>query len=100
MKKYLLLIYMCTVVFGSFYPSEASAQSCNTPLRLLEQSNCDRNWDNYKEGYEYCVMNAAKWFWKEYACSWNSVEKLNKTCEGCAKTYKKTNEGSSTRRRN
>jgi hypothetical protein len=34
-------------------------------------------------------MNAAKWFWKEYACSWNSVEKLNKACEGCAKTYKK-----------
>jgi Fic family protein len=90
MQKYLLLIYICAVVFVNFYPSKATAQSCNTPLRLLEQSDCDTNWDNYKEGYQDCVMNAAKWFWKEYACSWESVEKLNKSCEGCAKTYKKT----------
>ena len=60
MGRYLLLIYMCTVIFGNFYSSETFAQSCNTPLRLLGQSNCDRTWDNYKEGYQYCVTNAAK----------------------------------------
>lgn len=92
-----LLICMGLVVLVNLYPSQMLAQSCNTPLRLLEQSNCDRNWNNYKEGYQDCVMNAAKWFWKEYACSWNSVEKLNKACEGCAKTYKKTNMSSSTK---
>lgn len=97
MRTHILLILIFTVVFENFYPYEASAQSCNNPLRLLEQSNCDKNWDNYKEEYQDCVMNAARWFWKEYACSWNSVEKLNKSCEGCAKIYKKTKESSSTK---
>lgn len=95
MGKYLLLVWMCIVAIGNSYPSGAFAQSCNTPLRLLDQSSCDRKWENYKEGYQDCVMNSAKWFWKEYACSWNSVEKLNKACEGCARTYKKAEKSSS-----
>ncbi|MDP3029412.1 MAG: hypothetical protein Q8O04_07950 [Deltaproteobacteria bacterium] len=86
----LFLVFLLTLSISSrTHASELLAQSCNWWGRLLEQSNCNTNYENYKEGYKNCVHEAAKWFWKNYACSWESVEKLNKACEGCEKTYKK-----------
>lgn len=85
----LLVFFLTLSIFNRTNASELLAQSCNWWGRLLEQSNCDTNYENYKEGYKYCVHNAAKWFWENYACSWDAVEKLNKACEGCERTYKK-----------
>jgi hypothetical protein len=91
-KAFVLLLlasFLMLQLFSKAYASELFAQSCNWWGRLLEQSDCDTNYENYKEGYKYCVQNAAKWFFKNYDCSWESVEKLNKACEGCKVTYKK-----------
>lgn len=91
-KAFVLLLLVPVLMLSIFSTTnsfELLAQSCNWWGRLLEQSNCDTNYENYKEGYKYCVHNAAKWFFKNYNCSWDAVEKLNKACEGCEKTYKK-----------
>jgi|GEM_PF-6648617 len=93
LKKAFVLLLLVPVlmlsIFSTTHAFELLAQSCNWWGRLLKQSNCNTNYENYKEGYKYCVQNAAKWFFKNYNCSWDAVEKLNKACEGCEKTYKK-----------
>ena len=57
--------------FGLPVPMEfraAAMQSC-TPQTLLDTSNCDKSWDNYKDGYRACVTDMANISWVLVSCS-------------------------------
>lgn len=66
----------------------AGPQSC-TVQSLLDTSNCDQTWSNYKSGYQTCVRDAAKQFWKEFACSDDALRKLQYSCRACEKQFRK-----------
>ncbi|HEY6348557.1 MAG TPA: hypothetical protein VI636_04025 [Candidatus Angelobacter sp.] len=77
--------------FGLPIPMEfraAAMQSC-TPQTLLDSSNCDKSWDNYKDGYRACVTDMAKHWWREKACSDEALTKLQYSCRDCERRYRK-----------
>lgn len=69
-------------------PIDPPAQSC-TWGSLLSTSNCGQTWGDYKDGYRACVENAAKFFWRNYACSADALEKLQRTCRRCEAMFAK-----------